>query len=588
MRAPKKVIVRARQGKWAISDSFSSSPSTLSGRFEHNVCLGHSGPIDKCFTKRGVFVMADAPSPLSRRGFLAGLGATAATLAVPSGLIGPTPAAGADTAAGAHASTAALDLTDIQGNILAGFNKDFAAFVGVQFPSAAAGRAWLAALTPQIATVAEVSAFNAAFKGVNARAGSSPATLSATWLNVAFTFPGLRALAVPAGGLAQFPPEFASGMVARAAVLGDVGKSAPATWPAPLRPQSHAVVIIGADRSSDRATAISRQQQLAAAHGVKVLWVQNAAVRSDEPGFEHFGFRDGISQPGVRGYTPVSDPSNPNQGEPGQDLLWPGEFLLGYPRQAGAGKPITTPGPLAQGGPVWTKNGSFLVFRRLRQDVAGWSAFVAKTAKAAGVSLDLASAKLVGRYKSGAPLESTGNQAKDPGLSNPSWLTDANINNFGYSGDTSGKTVPFAAHIRKANPRDAPTDHGGLADTLTHRIIRRGIPFGTPLAPGTPPGDPANNPAYPNDRGLFFLCYQSSIARQFEFMQNHWANNPNFPNPGAGEDPISSQTTLPGSFTVPGNPAQHVELLARFVLTTGGDYYFQPAVSALHTLAQAH
>ena len=68
-------------------------------------------------------------------------------------------------------------------------------------------------------------------------------------------------------------------------------------------------------------------------------------------------------------------------------------------------------------------------------------------------------------------------------------------------------------------------------------------------------------------------------------MQSHWANNPNFPTPGAGQDPISAQTTLPGSFTIPANPAHHVELMARFVLTTGGDYYFQPSIAALHTLA---
>ncbi|MGO9874047.1 MAG: Dyp-type peroxidase [Acidimicrobiia bacterium] len=532
--------------------------------------------------------MTDSPTPLSRRGFLGRLGVTAATLAVAPGLVAETLPAGADTVSGTvpgrPAAATTLDLNDIQGNILAGFNKDFGSFIGVEFPSAAAGRAWLAALVPEIATVTEVSAFNAAFKGVAARARVSPSTLSATWVNVAFTYPGLAALGVTGTDLAQFPPEFADGMVARAGVLGDVGQSAPTRWPAPLRQQSHAVVMIGADQASGRATAVAQQQRLAAAHGVKVLWVLQAAVRADEPGFEHFGYRDGISQPGVRGYTPVSDPSNPNQGEPGQDLVWAGEFLIGQPTQAGVGKPITTPGPISRAGPAWTTNGSFLVLRRLRQDVEGFWAFVANTARTAGISQDLAGAKLVGRYKSGAPLETTGNQSKDPGLSNPSLLTAANINNFDYSADP-GSVVPLASHIRKANPRDELTNPGGLADTLTHRIIRRGIPFGASLPPGTPASDPAANPAFPNDRGLFFLSYQSSIARQFEFMQSHWVNNPNFPVKGAGEDPVTSQTTLPGSFTIPGSPAHHVELLARFVLTTGGDYYFQPGVAALHALA---
>jgi len=375
-------------------------------------------------------------------------------------------------------------------------------------------------------------------------------------------------------------------MVARAAILGDVGDSAPASWPAPLRHQSHAVVIIGADKLADRASAIRQQTQLAASRGVKVVWVQQAAVRADQPGFEHFGYRDGVSQPGIRGYTPISDPSKPNQGQPGQDLVWAGEFLIGYPTQAGAGKPITTRGPISHGGPAWAKNGSFLVFRRLRQDVAGFRAFEHAIARSTGISDDLAGAKLVGRYKSGAPIETTGDQPTDPGLTDPSLLTDAKINNFTYGADPSGSVVPLAAHIRKANPRDESANPGGLADTLTHRIIRRGIPFGTSLPTGTPASDPTAHPAFPNDRGLFFLSYQSSIARQFEFMQSHWVNDGNFPTKGAGQDPVTSQTSPPGSFTIQGNPERHIELLARFVVTTGGDYYFQPALTALHTLSK--
>ena len=527
--------------------------------------------------------MTDSPSPLSRRGFLAGLGATAATIAVGPNLTGGSQAAGAATGAQPHA--AALDLNDIQGNILAGFNKDFASFIAVQFPTAAAGRAWLAELAPQIAPAAEVSAFNAAFKAVTARTGSAHAALAATWLNVAFTYPGLNALAVDAGALSQFAPEFRAGMAARAALLGDVGKSAPSQWPAALRVQSHALVIVGADHSADRATAITQQKALAAKHGVKVVSVQNGAVRADKPGFEHFGYRDGISQPGIRGYTPVSDPANPNYGKPGQDLVWPGEFLVGHPRQAGAGKPVTAAGPIAAGGPSWAKNGSFMVFRRLRQDVAGHRAFVKKTAKAIGMDEDLVGAKFVGRFKSGAPLEIVGNVTKDPGIGNPSLLTDAHINNFKYGTDSAGTLVPLAAHIRKANPRNEAGNPGGLPAALTHRILRRGIPFGASLPVTTPVGDPSANPPFPNDRGLFFLCYQSSIARQFEFMQSHWANNPNFPTAGAGQDPISSQAALPGTFTLKGNRTNHVELMARFVLTTGGDYFFQPSVSALHTLS---
>ena len=534
--------------------------------------------------------MSSDDRSLSRRGFLAGLGSTAAGFAVAPALTGETLLGRADAQpavdATAHPRAAPFDLKDVQGNILAGFNKDHAAFVGLQFTSGAGARAWLAALAPQIATDAEVSAFNAAFKQVATRTGSkTPLAVSATWLNVAFTASGLNAIGATLGELGQFPNEFRAGMGGRASVLGDVGTSAPVHWPAPFRARSHALVTIGADQASARDAAIAQQQQLAAKHGVKVLWVQKGDVRGDQPGFEHFGYRDGISQPGIRGYTPVSNPTDPNHGQPGQDLVFPGEFLLGQPAQAGAGKPTNVPGPNAPGGPPWAKNGSFLVFRRLRQDVAGWRDFVVSTAQTANIPNALAAAKLVGRWESGAPLEITGDVSKDPGFANPALLSPANVNNFKYSTDVDGIVVPLAAHIRKTNPRNGATDTGNFADTLRRRILRRGIPFGTTLPLGTPTSDPSANPPYPNDRGLCFVCYQSSISRQFEFMQNHWANNPNFPKPGAGQDPISAQTTLPGSFSVPGGRQTHIELMARFVVTSGGDYYFAPSISALHVLA---
>ena len=159
--------------------------------------------------------MTDSPAPLSRRGFLAGLGATAAIAAAPA-FAGETLTAAAETVVRSHTAAPALDLNEIQGNILSGFNKDFAAFVAVQFPTAKAGRAWLAALAPQIASATEVSAFNTAFRAVTARAGSAQPALAATWLNIAFTYPGLKALGVTATDLAHFPSEFRSGMVARA------------------------------------------------------------------------------------------------------------------------------------------------------------------------------------------------------------------------------------------------------------------------------------------------------------------------------------------------------------------------------------
>jgi Dyp-type peroxidase family len=225
------------------------------------------------------------------------------------------------------------------------------------------------------------------------------------------------------------------------------------------------------------------------------------------------------------------------------------------------------------------------VFRRLSQDVAGFRQFMSEAAREQGVSEELIGAKLVGRYKSGAPLELTGAQATDPGTADAALLTDAKINDFEYGDDPDGAVVPLGSHIRKTYPRDEPTDEGGEEDTQTHRILRRGIPFGASLPEQARAAEAGA--AFPNDRGLLFLCYQTSIERQFEFIQRRWVNDPNFPKPGSGHDPVMSQVEKREPLAIPGTRTGHVALMQRFVTTTGGEYFFQPSVSALRHLAGA-
>jgi Dyp-type peroxidase family len=477
-----------------------------------------------------------------------------------------------------------LELDEIQGNILAGFNKDHEALVLVAFPSAEAGRRWLADLAPEIASSEEVEAFNRSFRAAVARTGGEATAPSARWVNVAISHAGLTALERPREELVQFPEEFRAGMKRRAELLGDAGSSAPSQWPAPYQDAVHAVVIVAADRRHDLQVSVERQQLLAENHGLEVVFTQYGQTREDEPGHEHFGFRDGISQPGMRGLTVPSDPSNPDQGVPGQDLLWPGEFVIGYPGQAGPGGG-DDPGPVRTSGPNWTRNGSYLVFRRLRQDVAGFRSFLAETARDLGMTEDLLGAKMVGRYRSGAPLEGTGPQDIDPALTDPDVLTVERINDFEFAEDLEGRNVPLAAHIRKTYPRDHPTAEGGERATQLHRILRRGIPYGSSLPQGEPTDGAAAQAEFPDDRGLLFLCYQSSIARQFEFVQRHFVNDPDFPEAGAGHDPVITQVPGTLSFGLPGGRSDHVALLQRFVITTGGEYFFQPSISALSLLA---
>ncbi len=145
-------------------------------------------------------------------------------------------------------------------------------------------------------------------------------------------------------------------------------------------------------------------------------------------------------------------------------------------------------------------------------------------------------ANLVGRYRSGCPFETIKSlpdfdplkgDPLDPNSENHAIgtlkddvLKDEHINNFQYADDPQGFLVPRAAHVRKVYPRDAATPGGGEADTQTRRILRRGITFGASFIEGSPSGSPnAADAAFPNDRGLNFLCYQADIQEQFEFLQ---------------------------------------------------------------------
>ncbi|MBV9848075.1 MAG: Dyp-type peroxidase [Armatimonadetes bacterium] len=499
------------------------------------------------------------------------------------------------------AEPAAPNLANIQGNILGGFNKDFQSFLFLHFSDRDKGRAWLEHMAPEIATSEEVVAFNTLFKQANRRRGHEYGILKATWTNIAFTASGLKALGVPDAEIATFSEAFRQGMKARAATpfptppfppasLGDEGDSDPSHWIAPLGSKDvHAILHVASDSHADLHATVARYVQNLDFNGtVKRLFTQEGIVRQDEPGHEHFGFKDGVSQPGIRGVDLPRPGGNPNEGNPGQDLLWPGEFVLGYPTQIDGPDTVNTPpvvpnpnpGPVSKSGPPWAADGSYLVFRRLRQDVAGFHAQLHQLAPANGLDPRVFAAKLVGRYHSGCPLEPLKGQPQghdapdDPAVGADSLRN----NNFEYGGDPAGNAVPRASHIRKTYPRDEDTPGGGENNTQKRRLLRRGVPFGLSLNLNAPA------PHDSGDRGLLFLCYQSSIEEQFEFVQKIWVNNSGFPQGGDGEDPIIAQSKT-GLFACPGANPANIPALKHFVTTTGGDYFFQPSISALYHIA---
>lgn len=532
-----------------------------------------------------------------------------------------------------------LEVDEIQGNILAGFNKDHQTLLFLKITDAAACKQWLKTIIPFVATLEEVLAFNRLFKKIRGRRGQC-LTVQATWVNIAFSYKGLSQLTSDAASFTDQP--FKSGLATNASSLGDplnaTDEGNPANWVVGgTNNEADILLIVAGDDENDVHAEVARIEDSIYASrtatgtmthsGVEVIYKQHGAtLPAPLTGHEHFGFLDGISQPGIRGrlsanphdvLTPRQNPNNRDQGKPGQDLLWPGEFVFGYPGQ-NAQAPVPTPGATADAGVPWAKNGSFLVFRRLRQDVPVFNAFVQQTASTLTVDPDLFGAKLVGRWKSGAPILRAP-QADNQALGND----DCANNNYDFQaatqplpdtasgtldctdivpastppehfppspGDLTGQICPVAAHTRRAYPRDDVRSSVNSSyqagspfqlsepDTQTHRLLRRGAPFGKPIQEAA---------ADSGDRGLLFLAYQTSIERQFEFATKNWINSPDFKDPGAGHDPILGQNNQDSArarnftFLAADGSSHLVGLPHDFVIPTGGGYFFAPSIDAL-------
>jgi Dyp-type peroxidase family len=212
-------------------------------------------------------------------------------------------------------------------------------------------------------------------------------------------------------------------------------------------------------------------------------------------------------------------------------------------------------------------HGSFQVFRRLSQDVPGWWAQIIRAQQLLPandpLSADALAAKTVGRWRSGTPL------AQAPDRDNRSVRERTEDNNFKFNDDPEGLKTPIFAHIRKMYPRNP-----GLGDRQ-RRIIRRGIPFGDPF-------DPTNGRGHgvDADRGLIFNVFMASIEGQFEFLQQTWANNPDFQSQNDGPDPVIGESSKPVTLHREGRPDAILDF-RRFVHTSGAVYAFAPSISTL-------
>src|SRR5215469_2044275 len=378
-----------------------------------------------------------------------------------------------------------------------------------------------------------------------------------TSVSVALSFQGLKALGVPQTSLDSFPLQFQQGMAARARALGDIGESSPEKWEKPLGSSDVHIVLtaLAADEQHLEAVMQRATQAYRELGGITAIWRQDCHVRHNEK--EAFGFRDGISQPAVDGSGIPG--SNPNE-----QPLKAGEFVLGYPDEIGDSQSIPQPDILG-------RNGSYVVFRKLHQRVAEFRRYL-KENSPTREGEELLAAKMMGRWRSGAPL------AKCPLHDDPQLGGDLTRNNdfLFKQDDPIGYNTPCGSHIRRMNPRDA--EIGGLA--RIHRMIRRGTSYGPDLPDGVLEDDGL-------ERGLMFAFVGAHLGRQFEFVQSEWVNDSDFFGGTDGKDPIAGASDGTGYFDIPKRPVRkRLQGLQQFVVTQGGEYCFLPGLRALRWLTE--
>lgn len=504
----------------------------------------------------------------------------------------------------------------IQGNIIPGFNKDHQHFLFFRLGTRSRTKQWLRWIAPLITSMEEVLAFVRAHRALRLRLGVKEPPMCAAWVNIAFSYRAIQVLAGKSDAAAFGDQSFRQGLAARSTYLGDPtrrrepGHTSHWVVGGPRR-EADILVIVAADDAEDLVTLVDAIKSRAADFGLRLMFEQRGdTLPGGLRGHEHFGFKDGVSQPGVRGkvspapgdfITPrYLDPADPRArffAKPGQLLVWPGQFLLGEQRQHT--EHLYNSAPAATNFPRWAALGSYLVCRRLRQDVPAFWKFAIGAASALGMPADKFASLLVGRWPSGAPIMRTP-AADSAALAGDIWannhfIFDDNTRPStlrpipGYGGDAFpqaaadllGAVCPHFAHIRKTNPRDSATDLGKPQDSMLRMILRRGIPFGEPIVGlSRPPPRLVRQ-----ERGLMFVCYGSTIEDQFELLTRRWANSPIQPNFG-GHDPIIGQSDRRGArrrfidVPTPGG-TRRIKIKDEWVVPTGGGYFFAPPIEAI-------
>jgi Dyp-type peroxidase family len=535
----------------------------------------------------------------------------------------------------------ALDLADIQGNILGaygklGFPKGRVMTLHVADP--AKGRRFVIALLPEITTALRWPSERA-----KPRPGAVTVARPEVTVNIAFSWYGLVALGIPTRTLRGMPDEFIDGMMVRAPMLGDDfakgwKESWDEVWTAAKTPRNvdpktvHILITLNAQMKPDgnavgaldiKMRAI--EDLCASIGGVDILAGHNrpgqpsvryqalSAITLRQPDGtvvplpkEHFGYTDALGDPVFEGQFLDRLEERAEHGNGAGDgagnwrPLATGEFLLGYPDEAqeiaGAAMPL-----------AFSRNGTFMAYRKLHQNVVAFEAFMEATAERFGAvfgisdqrdAKEMLKAKIAGRWSDGVPLALAPTIADwddfnkkypdvPPMVNYAAYVARSKaIIDFTYQDDPQGLRCPVTSHMRRANTRDglAPTPDAGSVLNNRRRIIRRGLPY----------GDSSPSVTDSQEHGIVMLIICASLFRQFEFVQQQWINygldaragNDTCPLVGNHSDGSSGPKA---KFVIPsdpksGRPPFIVEGLPQFVETRGGEYFFVPSMTALRMI----
>jgi len=366
-----------------------------------------------------------------------------------------------------------VNLSHVQGNILKAFGKPNMLLSFFEFQNPDAAKSWLREIAEKLPSSQDVKD-----------------SKNEPWIHISLSAKGIKKLGLtlppsrdslhPEDFLVDDGDPFAVGMKSRSDVLGDSGNSDPKQWKQPFDSDTIDGVLIIASDNEDEPERLSDQIK-EGAQKMQINFIGNQkgkGLKENGKDIEHFGFRDGISQPLVRGIN--DDKIAKLKDPPHQIPSDPEDFVL-----SGFEDNLS-----------WVNEGSFLVYRRLQQDVDGFWDFMNSTATSVGMSPEKLAAKFVGRWKSGASLAKN-DLDSDPGVSPTS-----DDNDFTYmEDDADGKITPRFSHIRKSFPRG-----DGVFDSIEknkkannrHRMLRRGIPYGT---------------KQDKDKGLLFMCYQKKTLQ---------------------------------------------------------------------------